>query len=304
MNQKRPKVRKGAAAGKRPAAERTPTRKTGVTPITVLGAGNLGSAIARGIVRAGLRRPEEIMLTHRHPKELAEFAALGYGVGSDNAKFASAARIVILAVQPRDTLEVLPEVAPVLDRSRHVLVSTVTGVSIEALRTYVGDDLPVVRAMPNLGIQTLNSMTCLALDAASEPVLPEVEALFAGLGETVRIDESNMAAATALCACGIAFFLRAIRAAAQGGIQIGFHAEEAIRMAAQTAKGASELLLVNQSHPETEIDKVTTPNGCTIAGLNEMENRGFSSALVRGLVMSAQRAGTLDPSSPGDGGGS
>ena len=104
-----------------------------------------------------------------------------------------------------------------------------------------------------------------------------------------------MAAATALCACGIAFFLRAIRAAGQGGVEIGFHADEAIRMAAQTAKGAAELILQNRSHPEMEIDQVTTPNGCTIAGLNEMENRGFSSALVRGMVVSAQRAGGLHP---------
>ena len=104
-----------------------------------------------------------------------------------------------------------------------------------------------------------------------------------------------MDAATALCASGIAFFLRAIRAAAQGGVEIGFHADEAIRMAAQTAKGAAELLLVNRTHPEVEIDQVSTPNGCTIAGLNEMESRGFTSALVGGIVVSARRAGSLAP---------
>jgi len=149
--------------------------------------------------------------------------------------------------------------------------------------------------MPNLGIQTLNSMTCLVADSASEGAMSEIDALFRGVGETIRIEESNMAGATALCACGIAFFLRAIRAAGQGGVEIGFHADEAIRMAAQTAKGAAELILQNRSHPEMEIDQVTTPNGCTIAGLNEMENRGFSSALVRGMVVSAQRAGGLHP---------
>ncbi|MBU0596214.1 pyrroline-5-carboxylate reductase, partial [Candidatus Bipolaricaulota bacterium] len=97
----------------------------------------------------------------------------------------------------------------------------------------------------------------------------------------------------ALCACGIAFFLRAIRAASQGGVQVGFHADEAIRLAAQTAKGAAELILATNAHPESLIDTVTTPLGVTIAGLNEMEHQGFSSALIRGIVESAERAQRL-----------
>lgn len=268
--------------------------------IAVLGAGNLGLAIARGIVRSGQRLPEEIHLTRPHPSELEDLAVLGYRTGSDNAAATTSAGIVIIAVQPQQVVRVLNDIAPALDPTRHVVVSTATGIPLDTLRRHVGSAVPVIRAMPNLGIQTLNSMTCLALNADSEGGLPGVRQLFDGLGETIRIEEENMAAATALCACGIAFFLRAIRAAAQGGIEIGFHADEAIRMAAQTAKGAAELLLVNKSHPETEIDQVTTPNGCTIAGLNEMENRGFSSALVRGMVVSAQRAATLysTPSDP------
>jgi pyrroline-5-carboxylate reductase len=194
---------------------------------------------------------------------------------------------------------VLRDLAVVLDAAQHVIVSTATGVSLDALRREVGPEIPVVRAMPNLGIQTLNSMTCLVADRTSMSALPEVESLFQNLGETIRIEESKMAAATALCASGIAFFLRAIRAAGQGGVEIGFHADEAMRMAAQTAKGAAELLIQKETHPETEIDQVTTPNGCTIAGLNELENRGFSSAIVRALVVSTARAASLDPSSPG-----
>ena len=102
-----------------------------------------------------------------------------------------------------------------------------------------------------------------------------------------------MTQATALCACGIAFWLRAIRAASQGGIEIGFHAEDAITMAAQTARGAASLLLGRERHPEREIDRVTTPMGCTIAGLNQMAHGGFSSALIRGIVTSADKAATL-----------
>ena len=95
-----------------------------------------------------------------------------------------------------------------------------------------------------------------------------------------------MASATALGACGIAFFLRAIRAASQGGIEVGFHSDEAFTIAAQTARGAATLLLDHDSHPEAEIDKVTTPQGATIAGLNEMEHQGFSSALIKGVKTS------------------
>ena len=281
----------------------TDTVRSSSQPMAVLGAGNLGSAIARGVVRSGLHRAEEVHLTHLQPEELADLAALGHPTSSDNVAAVSTAHVIVVTVQPQDIEGLLAEIASALDPERHVVVSTATGVSLEALRRNVGAEIPVIRAMPNLGIQTLSSMTCLALGPDSEQVLPEVQELFSGLGETIRIKEENMDAATALCASGIAFFLRAIRAAAQGGIEIGFHADDAIRMASQTAKGAAELLLVNRSHPEVEIDQVTTPNGCTIAGLNEMENRGFTSALVRGIVVSAQRAASLSPTSSVESGG-
>ena len=113
------------------------------------------------------------------------------------------------------------------------------------------------------------------------------------VGKTLRVSEEEMIAATALGACGIAFFLRAIRAASQGGIEIGFHSEAALAIAAQTAKGAASLLLAAGNHPEQEIDKVTTPRGCTIAGLNQMEHEGFSSAMIKGITVSAEKASRL-----------
>ncbi len=267
-------------------------------PVAVLGAGNLGSAIARGIVRSGLRRPEEVHLTSLERSGLVEFAAHGHSTGRDNVAAAGAARILVVSVQPQDIGALLAELAPILDPAQHTVVSTAAGVSLHTLRRYVGPGIPIVRAMPNLGIQTLNSMTCLAVEPRSEAALAEVETLFRGMGETVRIAEEQMNAAVALCASGIAFFLRAIRGAAQGGVEIGFHADEAIRMSAQVAKGAAELLLANRSHPEVEIDRVTTPKGSTIAGLNEMESHGFTTALVSAVVAAATRAGKLAP--PGE----
>ena len=147
--------------------------------------------------------------------------------------------------------------------------------------------------MPNTAIAIRESMTCIATKNKWKDNLEIVKDMFDHVGETAVIIEEKMTSATALCACGIAFFLRAIRAASQGGNEIDFHASEALRMAAQTAKGAAALLLENNSHPEDEIDKVTSPKGCTIAGLNEMEHNGFSSAFIKGITVSANKAKNL-----------
>jgi pyrroline-5-carboxylate reductase len=163
-------------------------------------------------------------------------------------------------------------------------------VTIGQIRAQAGAELPIVRAMPNTAIAIGQSMTCLAASSGHRSALEQARTLFDSVGTTLEIDESMMESATALCACGIAFFLRSIRAASQGGIEIGFHPEEALLMAAQTARGAAGLLLREGSHPESEIDRVTTPRGCTIAGLNEMEHRGFSSAMIKGILTSARKA--------------
>src|SRR5690606_16252323 len=137
------------------------------------------------------------------------------------------------------------------------------------------------------------SMTCIATDNASDTDVRFVERMFKAVGEVVVIEEDLMTSATALCACGIAFFLRSIRAASQGGVEIGFHAHDALKMAIQTAKGAGGLLAQTGCHPEREIDKVPSPKGCTIAGLNEMEHHGLSSAFIKGIKLSALKAGGL-----------
>jgi pyrroline-5-carboxylate reductase len=261
--------------------------------VAILGAGNLGTAIAEGLLGAGLYEPGQMAVTRRRADLLAPLADRGVRTTSDNRDALSAAGIVLVCVQPQQLDVLLDEVASVLDPDTQMVISTVSGATIQAIREHVGPTIPVVRAMPNLGVAIQQSMTCLATDPASSSAVPRAEAIFRTVGECVVIPEELMVPATALAACGVAFFLRAIRAASQGGIEIGFHADEAIRIAAQTAKGAADLVLAHGTHPETEIDRVTTPKGCTIAGLNEMESRGFSSAMIRGIVLSAARAGDL-----------
>ena len=175
------------------------------------------------------------------------------------------------------------EIKPALNPKKHVVVSVITGVWIEQLQAAIGKPVAIIRAMPNTAIAIQQSMTCLAHADATPAQLNYIVELFDQLGKTTMIDEKLMDAATVLGACGIAYALRFIRAATQGGIEIGFDARTANLISAQTVKGAAELLLKLNRHPEEEIDKVTTPKGCTIVGLNEMEHQGFSSSLIKGI---------------------
>jgi len=261
--------------------------------VTIIGSGNIGLSLAKGLVNKSYCAPQDITLTRRNIQNLSEQAKLGYQVSSDNAEAIKDARIIVLAILPQQLNEVLEEILPNIDAKKHLIVSVVSGVACQDIKNKLGQDVEVIRAMPNTAISIGQSMTCIAGEKVSEDNIQEVSRLFETVGSVIKINEELMTAATALCACGIAFFLRAIRAASQGGVEVGFHADEALKMAVQTAKGAADLLLQMQTHPESEIDKVTSPKGCTIAGLNEMEHNGFSSSLIKGIKLSAIKAGGL-----------
>ncbi len=258
--------------------------------IAVLGGGNLGRALAQGWVAAGLVPAGDVRVTRRQTEKLDDLAREGFVVGDDNRAAVEASDVVVLAVQPQQLKELLEDVGPSLESQRHRVVSVVSGASIASLREALPSGVPVVRAMPNTAVSIGESMTCLSAGEGDERALAEAVALFDAVGKTLVIREEMMVPATALCACGVAFFLRCIRAASQGGIEIGFHPEEALLLAGQTARGAAALSLKEDTHPEGEIDRVTTPRGCTIAGLNEMEHQGLSSALIKGLIVSARAA--------------
>ncbi|EHQ28941.1 pyrroline-5-carboxylate reductase [Mucilaginibacter paludis] len=261
--------------------------------IAILGSGNIGLSLAKGLVKAGIYQPEQITLTRRNIAALAELGNAGYQITSDNLQAVKGANIIVLAVLPQQLKKLLDEIKEAINPAKHLLISIITGVACIDIRQHLDMDVQVVRSMPNTAIAIGQSMTCIASDNASVVNLSIVKELFDTVGVTIQINEELMTSATALCACGIAFFLRSIRAASQGGTEIGFHAHDALKMAAQTAKGAADLLLQLASHPEQEIDKVTSPKGCTIAGLNEMEHNGFSSAMIKGIKMSADIAAVL-----------
>ncbi|WP_132053255.1 pyrroline-5-carboxylate reductase [Pseudocnuella soli] len=253
--------------------------------IAIIGGGNLGTAIAEGLIKSGFVHPQHITITRRTVAALQHLKEQGANVTADNADAVKEAGMVILAVKPFQVKEVLTEIAVALN-PQQVLVSVVTGIFLKDLQEVVGRQMALFRAMPNTAIAIQESMTCLASTQASEDQVKWVHDIFSALGKVAVIDEKLMDAATVLGACGTAYAMRYIRANIQGGIEIGFDAKTASLIAAQTVKGAAELLLQRGAHPEQEIDKVTTPKGCTIAGLNEMEHQGFSSSLIKGIATS------------------
>ena len=257
--------------------------------VAIIGGGNLGTAIAEGLINSGFTESEHIIVTKRNIDTLEALAEKGVWVSNDNNEAVRFADVVILAIKPFQIQSVLEGIKDKLDESRHMLISVVTGVFIKVIQSIIEKKLPVFRAMPNTAIAIQESMTCVCNQNAKVEDVGYVHELFDQLGKTVTIDEQLMDAATVLGACGTAYAMRYIRANIQGGIEIGFSAATASLIAAQTVKGAAELLLQHNTHPEQEIDKVTTPKGCTIAGLNEMEHQGFSSSLIKGISASFKK---------------
>lgn len=256
--------------------------------IAIIGGGNLGAAIAEGLVASKFCKAGDIIVTRRNTAALSGLGKKGIHINDDNSAAVKSAGIILLCVKPFQLKDVLKEISGSLN-SKQILISVVTGVTIEEIESITRKKMPVFRAMPNTAIAIGESMTCIAYNKQGAPEAAGVLKLFDALGKSVIIEEKLMEAATIIGACGTAFAMRYIRANIQGGIEIGFDAATARTIVAQTVKGAAELLIKNGTHPEQEIDKVTTPKGCTIAGLNEMEHNGLSSSLIKGITVSYKK---------------
>jgi pyrroline-5-carboxylate reductase len=257
--------------------------------IAIIGCGNLGTSIVNGLLDQKDFDPEKLHITKRNPAELLHLSKQGVMVSSDNFKAAREADYVILGVKPYNVMAILKEIKPALNPGKQVIVSLATGITLAELYSILDADTVAFRAMPNIAADIRESITCICGSNATPQAENKLKALFNSIGSTISIDENLMEAATVLGACGIAFVLRFMRAMIQGGIQIGFDARTASQIVNQTVKGAAELMIQKNMHPEEAIDKVTTPKGCTIVGLNEMEHHGFSAAMVRGVLASYQK---------------
>ena len=282
--------------------------------IAIIGAGNMGGAIARGLIQAGACLPEEIVCTAKSDATLNRMKEWNarIGVTKDNAEAVRGADLVVLAVKPWFIEEVAEEIRSSLDFSRQIVASVAAGITLDDLAHFLIEDYdayvrerwfaaaeereprfpdtyhePVVfRVVPNTAVEVLSGVTFIAQQGASEQQVAYVSQLFEALGFAMVVEEKLIPAGTSLASCGIAFAMRYIRAAMEGGVELGFRPAEAARIVEHTVKGAAELLLNNGAHPEAEIDKVTTAGGITIKGLNAMEKAGFTAAVIDGLKAS------------------
>jgi pyrroline-5-carboxylate reductase len=253
--------------------------------VHIIGGGNLGVSIALGLTR--FSKGHQITVTRRNTASILYLEELGVTVSKDNKHNIQDADVIILTIKPYQVNTVLAEILPVI--SNKVIASGVSGLSIESLQNKIGESNSAIRIMPNIAAQFGASATCIAFNEKHAVQAQNVVDLFQDLGTAPIIDEKLMDAATVLAASGTAFALRYIRASMQAGIEIGFDWKTALAISAQTVKGAAEMIMEENIHPEQLIDRVTTPQGCTIAGLNEMEMHGFSSSLIRGIKTSLKQ---------------
>ncbi|MDR0733062.1 MAG: pyrroline-5-carboxylate reductase [Dysgonamonadaceae bacterium] len=259
--------------------------------ITIIGAGNMGGAIVRGLVKGSLFKAEDIFVCDVNKEVLdalkKDIPRLntepnGYNSVSDTD-------IILLAVKPWLVDKVIDRIKTKMDYGRQILVSIAAGVDIAALNTFLkkhsdeNQSLAIFRIIPNTAIAIRKSVNLIASDNASDTQKDLLLRIFNELGTAILLDESRLAAGTALTSCGIAYLFRYVRAAVSAGVEMGLYPKEAQNMLVETMLGAAELLKSTGENPETEIDKVTTPGGITIRGLNELEANGFSNAVIKGI---------------------
>lgn len=254
--------------------------------IAVIGAGNMGGAIARGLAKGTIIKAEDICVSNPSQGKLdalkQEFPAMH--VTNSNVEAIQNADLVLLAVKPWLIEQVVKELP--LNEEKQMLVSVAAGISFAQFEEWVGARMSVFRVIPNTAISQLESMTLIASHHATKEQEQLMLDIFNEMGLAMLIPEKQMAATTALTSCGIAYVLKYIQAAMQAGIELGVYPKDARRMVAQSVKGAASLILNNDTHPSVEIDKVTTPGGITIRGINELEHEGFSSAVIKAMKAS------------------
>lgn len=260
--------------------------------ISIIGAGNMGGAIARGLSKGSTFSPENITVSDVNEANLQKIKAFNESITccQSNKDCIKGANIVVLAVKPWLVERIASEIAEIIDYDDQIILSIAAGVPMEKLRDYFpasdGKIPTIFRIIPNTAIDVLESFSCISSFNASGEQEDLIISIFNEMGKAMLVPESQLNAFMSLSSSGIAYAFRYIRAASEGGVEMGISPDVAKEVVLQTLKGAVALLEANGTNPEVEIDKVTTPGGITIKGLNEMENAGFSASVVRGLKAS------------------
>ncbi len=256
--------------------------------IAIIGAGNMGGAIARGLSKGTLVQSKNIRVSDVSQANLDAIKAFNdeITVSTSNREIVKDADIVILAVKPWLVEIIAEEIENKIDYKKQVIVSIAAGVDFAKMADLFDTDATMFRIIPNTGIDVLQSVSTISSFNATKEQESLIMSLFAELGKAFLVPETQLNAFMSLSSCGIAYAFRYIRAAMEGGVEMGIYPNVAKEVVIQTLRGAIDLLEANESHPEVEIDKVTTPGGITIKGLNEMEAYGFTNAVIKGLKAS------------------
>jgi pyrroline-5-carboxylate reductase len=248
----------------------------------------MGGAIVRGLSKGKLIQSKNIRVSDVSKSNLDAIKAFEpeITVNEYNVEIVGGADIIILAVKPWLVWSVAEEIAHKIDFEKQMIVSIAAGIEFSQLSEFFNKDVTLFRVIPNTAIDVLQSVSTISSKNASKDQEQQILDIFGELGKTFLVPETQLNAFMSLSSCGIAYAFRYIRAAMEGGVEMGIYPNIAKEVVIQTLRGAIELLEVNNSHPEVEIDKVTTPGGITIKGLNEMEENGFTNAVIKGLKAS------------------
>ena len=231
--------------------------------IAILGAGAMGGALAKGLLKGSIFKPEDIVIANPHRGKLEEFDLRGMQTTTDNCIAVDGAQLIDIVVKTWLVEQVINEIKPVLNYQQQIIINIAAGISSNTLFTWLDKDgtkPALFQVIPNIAIAYRDDM-----------------------GQSLITDEEHLAAGTTLASCGIAYAMRYVRAAAEGGVELGFKADTATAIVLQTLQGAVSFLQGTGLHPEAAIDQVTTPKGLTIKGLNAMEHAGFTNAVIEGL---------------------
>ena len=245
----------------------------------------MGGAMVEGLIKGDYIQNEDICVADPSRPMRDKFADMGVTATPSNQLAAQGADIVCVVVKPWLVEQVLTGIRDVMDYDQQTLVVVAAGVKSESIVEWMTKEGKMIS---NIAIAQLESMTFIAPVVADAQQIAKVKELFDTMGHTIITDEQHLGAGTTLASCGIAYAMRYIRAASEGGVELGFKADDAKQIVMQTMKGAVTLLEATGLHPEAAIDLVTTPGGVTIKGLNEMEHNGFTSSVIKGLKAGAK----------------
>src|SRR5215471_12739115 len=263
--------------------------------LALLGCGKLGTILLQAFLERGLMGKEEVIATIQHADRCTPLSETlgGVACSTDNRAAVADASTVLIAVKPQAMPQLLEEIAPAL-KPGTLVISVVTGVPLQFIQQKLGKEVAVIRAMPNTPAMVGAAMTALAAGDGTRPEQMETaKRLFESVGRVAVVDEKHMDAITALSASGPAFVFVILESLAEAGVKVGLPRDLATTLAAQTLFGAAQLALKTGHHPALLKDSVTTPAGCTIDGLIELERGGLRVTLINAVIKTAVRAKEL-----------